>query len=115
MRIRHKIFVGYMALVAVSVVLVVIFLITLSNIDQSYDNLLSRDQKILLQANNLRSSVQQEVIAARAYEELGDASLASEFEGAVMDQQRAIRDLTPLLTEKADIQALHDIQIAISD
>ena len=42
MRIRHKIFVGYMALIAVSVVLVVIFLITLSNINKSYDDLLNQ-------------------------------------------------------------------------
>ena len=53
MRIRHKIFIGYMALIAVSVALVVVFLLSLSAINSSYGDLLGSKEQALLQANFL--------------------------------------------------------------
>jgi signal transduction histidine kinase len=112
MRIRHKIFLGYVALISVSVVLVVFFLITLSDINRRYADLINRDQRILLLANNLRSGVQRQIVAARTYEEIGDLSLLVEYNQAVQDQQDAIKDITPLLTQLADQRAIENIQVA---
>ena len=107
MRIRHKIFIGYMALIAVSVVLVVIFLLTLSNIDKGYNDLLNRDFQVLLKAGDLRTSVQQEVAAMRLYQQMdGDPNQLVEFEVSIQRQDQAVTVIRPLLQEQSDLQAL---------
>ncbi|MBF6611994.1 MAG: HAMP domain-containing protein [Chloroflexi bacterium] len=112
MRIRHKILLGYLALIAASVVLVVFFLITLSEINNRYSDLINRGQQILLQANNLRSGVQRQIVAARTYEQIGDLSLLVEYEAAVNEQEQAIAQITPLLTQKRDLDTINTIKMA---
>src|SRR6478672_1963185 len=113
MRIRHKIFTGYLALVAVSVVLVAVFLLTLANTNGSYGDLINRDQKVLLLANNLCSSAQRQMLAARSsYDQNADPSVLTEFDNALREQQGYIAELNPILTEQDDIQAVKDIQAA---
>src|SRR5687768_13370061 len=112
MRIRHKIFLGYVALLSIAVVLVVFFLFTLSDINRSYVDLISRDQQILLQAENLRSGVQRQIVAARTYEQIGDLSLLVEYQGAVREQQNAFRAMEPLVSNPEDKQALDGIMTA---
>ena len=112
MRIRHKIFTGYMALVAVSVVLVAVFLVTLANLNRSYSTLVEHDEKILLLGNNLCSSAQRQMLAARTFDQLADSNLVTEFDNALREQQRILTQLTPLLTQEADIKAVNDIQAA---
>ena len=55
MHIRHKIFLGYLLIVAVAVVMVAVFLLTLTNINDRYKDLLNREQMVLLQAHALRA------------------------------------------------------------
>src|SRR5687767_14703771 len=93
MRIRHKILLGYVALISVAVLLVVFFLVTLSDINRSYANLIRRDQQILLSAENLRSGIQRQIVAARTYEQIGDISLLVEYNEAVREQQQAAEDI----------------------
>ena len=112
MRIRHKIFLGYMAIVAVSVVLVAAFLFTLFDIQHHYTDLLTRDQQMLLQSNNLRSSIEREIVAARTYEQLGSASLLDEYQAAKRDQESAFTEMTRLVTDADDRLSLTDIQAA---
>ncbi len=107
MRIRHKIFIGYMALIAVSVVLVVIFLITLSNINKSYDDLLNRDLQVFLQAGDLRTSVQKEAATMRMIQQMGDGpDLLVDFEVSLKQQEQVVQSIRPLLHEQSDFQAL---------
>src|SRR5262245_34266412 len=112
MHIRQKIFTGYIALVAVSVVLVAVFLITLANVNGSYSDLVNRDQKVLLLANNLYSNAQRQVLTARSYDQLLESSLLNEFENSLLAQQRIITDIIPLLTQEDDVQAISSIQAA---
>jgi signal transduction histidine kinase len=110
MRIRHKILLGYVAIVAVSVVLAMVFLVNLSNIHARYSDLLNRDQVVLLQANNLRSGVQRQMVAARTYEQLGDPGLLAEYNAAIEAQQKAINEISPLLTQQEDRDHLEAIK-----
>jgi signal transduction histidine kinase len=112
MRIRQKIFTGYLALVAVSVVLVVVFLFTLAHINRSYHDLVNRDQKVLLLANSLCYAVQHQMLAARSYDQFTDPAFLSEFESSVRDQDAAIEQISPLLSQAEDIQSIKDIQAA---
>src|SRR4051812_44891304 len=50
MHIRHKIFFGYLLIVAATVALVAAFFISLADINAHYDDLLNRKQKLLMQA-----------------------------------------------------------------
>ena len=102
MRIRHKILAGYLALIAVAVVLVFLFLVTISDINRRYADLISRDQSILLQANNLRAGVQRQIVAARTYEVNPDLALLVEYNDAIHQQEEAISNITPLLTTEED-------------
>lgn len=110
MRIKHKIFFGYLALIAVAVALVVFFVITLSNFNRRYADLIGRDQQTLLLANNIRSSIQRQIVAARTYEQIGDISLQIEYSDAVHQQQQAIQAITPLLTDEQDRKTLGEIE-----
>ncbi len=112
MRIRHKILAGYLALIAVAVVLVFFFLITISDINSRYADLISRDQSILLQANNLRAAVQRQIVAARTYEVNPDLSLLVEYNGAIHQQEEAVNNITPLLTNEDDRETLENIKNA---
>lgn len=112
MRIRHKILAGYLALIAVAVVLVLFFLFTISDINHRYADLVNRDQNILLQANNLSSGVQRQIVAARTYELNPDISLLSEYNDALRAQQEALSNITPLLTLPEDRRALDNIKAA---
>ncbi|MEO8285826.1 MAG: ATP-binding protein [Chloroflexota bacterium] len=110
MRIRHKILAGYLALIAVAVVLVFFFLITISDINRRYSDLINRDQNVLLQANNLRSGIQRQIVAARTYELNPDLSLLVEYNDALRAQQEAINNITPLLMAEDDRQTLDQIK-----
>ncbi len=112
MRIRHKILGGYLALVAAAVVLVAFFLFTISDINRRYSDLITRDQATLLQANNLRSGVQRQIVAARSYEINPDLSLLIEYNDANKQQKDAIEKMGPLLTSDDDRKTLEDIQNA---
>src|ERR671939_231393 len=112
MRIRHKILLGYLAIVTVTVVLVAVFLFTLSNVSRSYSDLLNRDQKVLLQANNLLAAVQRQMVAARTYELLKDPDLLADYNQAIEAQQQAIAQINPLLTQEEDRRAIQSIQSA---
>jgi signal transduction histidine kinase len=112
MRIRHKILAGYLALIAVAVVLVFFFLVTISDINRRYADLISRDQSTLLQANNLRAGVQRQISAARSYEVNPDLSLLVEYNGAIHQQEEAINNITPLLTTEDDRETLENIKNA---
>src|SRR5438105_800123 len=112
MRIRHKIFIGYMALIAVSVALVVVFLLSLSAINSSYGDLLGSKEQALLQANNLRYSVERETVAARTYEEFGEPGQLAEFEQAIRAQDQAMNLLAPLIAGRQDAQVLQEVQSA---
>jgi signal transduction histidine kinase/CHASE3 domain sensor protein len=109
MQIRHKILLGYLAIVAVSVVLVVGFLVTLWNISQHYSDLLNRDQQALMHANYLRSGVSRQIMAARSFELIGDTTLIVEFDAAFEAQERALTRISPLLSESDDQLALGEI------
>lgn len=112
MRIRHKILAGYLALIAVAVVLVFLFLVTISDINRRYTDLISRDQSILLQANNLRAGVQRQIGAARSYEVSPDLSLLVEYNSALHQQEEAINNITPLLDTEEDRETLENIKNA---
>jgi signal transduction histidine kinase len=114
MRIRHKILAGYLALVAAAVVLVAFFLFTISDINRRYSDLITRDQATLLQANNLRSGMQRQIVAARSYEINPDFSLLLEYNDANLQQQVAIEKIGPLLASEDDRKSLEDIQNASS-
>lgn len=110
MRIRHKILAGYLALIAVAVVVVFFFLVTISDINHRYSELINRDQNILIQANNLRSGVQRQIVAARTYESSPDLSLLVEYNDAIRAQQDAINSITPLLMLDSDRQTIEEIK-----
>ncbi|MGA7730702.1 MAG: ATP-binding protein [Chloroflexia bacterium] len=114
MRIRHKILAGYLALVAAAVVLVAFFLFTISDINRRYSDLITRDQATLLQANNLRSGMQRQIVAARSYEINPDFSLLLEYNDANQQQQVAIEKIGPQLVSEDDRKSLEDIQNASS-
>src|SRR5436309_4138644 len=110
MRIRHNILAGYLALIAVAVVVVFFFLVTISDINHRYSELINRDQNILIQANNLRSGVQRQIVAARTYESSPDLSLLVEYNDAIRAQQDAINNITPLLMLDSDRQTIQEIK-----
>src|SRR5262245_48417356 len=110
MRIRHKILAGYLALIAVAVVVVFFFLVTISDINHRYSELINRDQNILIQANNLRSGVQRQIVAARTYENSPDLSLLVEYNDAIRAQQDAINNITPNLMLDSDRQTIEEIK-----
>jgi signal transduction histidine kinase len=112
MRIRHKILVGYLALIALAVVLVFFFLFTIGDINDRYSQLIKRDQYILIQANNLRSGVQRQIVAARTYENNPDISLLVEYNDAISTTQQAINTIAPQLSLDQDKQTLQDIESA---
>jgi signal transduction histidine kinase len=112
MRIRHKILAGYLALIAVAVVVVFFFLITIGDINDRYSELTKRDQNILIQANNLRSGVQRQIVATRTYENNPDISLLVEYNDALTTTQQAIDNIGPLLMLDADRQTLQEIEAA---
>jgi signal transduction histidine kinase len=112
MRIRHKILAGYLALVVAAVILVAFFLFTIADINSRYSDLITRDQGILLQANNLRSGAQRQIVAARSYELSPDISLLVEYNDAVQQQTDAIKKITPLLMTVDDRNSLEDIKNA---
>src|SRR6185503_15258182 len=111
MQIRHKIFLGYLLIVAVAVVMVTGFLLTLANINARYKDVLNREQ-LVMEANALRASVRRETMAVRAAEQLQDtnADLLDEYKEALQEQQQAIVRMRPLLTGEQDAQALAAIQ-----
>src|SRR5829696_3849781 len=113
MQIRHKIFLGYIAIVSVCVVLAAIFLTTLFDIDRRYRDLLNRDQVVLMQANKLRAAVQRQIVAARSYELLVAADLRTEYSSAVRDQQQAVAAIRPLLTDDEHVRLLADVEAAV--
>ncbi|MEO5952477.1 MAG: ATP-binding protein [Chloroflexia bacterium] len=95
-----------------AVILVAFFLFTISDINRRYQDLISRDQNTLLQANNLRSAVQRQIVAARSYELSPDMSLLQEYNDANKQQQEAIEKIGPALTSDDDRKLLEDIQNA---
>lgn len=109
MRIRHKILLGYVALITVVVALVIYFLITLTGITRRYNDLISRDRNVLLQANSLRVWVQRQIVAARTYEQSGDISLLAEYGDAVQQQQAAIDAIAPFLSGPEDTKTIGEI------
>ena len=112
MRIRHKILAGYLALIAVAVVVVFFFLITIGDINDRYSELIKRDQNVLIQANNLRSGVQRQIVAARTYENSPDISLIVEYNDALSTTQQSINNITPLLVLDQDRQTIKEIESA---
>jgi signal transduction histidine kinase len=112
MRIRHKILAGYLALIAVAVVFVFFFLITIHDVNQRYSDLIKHDQNIVIQANNLRSGVQSQIVAARTYESNPDYSLLVEYNDALHTQEQAILSITPDLVLDSDRQTLQQIENA---
>ncbi len=112
MRIRHKILLGYVALIAVVVVLVIFFLVTLSDINRRYADLINRDQQVLIHANNLLSAVQRQIVAARTYEQIADDSLKLEYNYHARQQQDAIKAIDPWLTDESDRNAMQQIEEA---
>jgi signal transduction histidine kinase len=112
MRIRHKILLGYVALIAVVMVLVVFFLVTLSDVNRRYADMISRDGQILARANDLRSNVLRQIVVARTFEQIRDDSLKIEYFDAVRQQQKALDAINALLTDEADIEAIRSIEEA---
>jgi signal transduction histidine kinase len=112
MHIRYKIFFGYLLIVAVAVVMVAIFLLTLADINARYSDLLNRKQIVLMQANAFRAGVLRQVGAARTYEQLKDPELLMEYKQGMQEQQRAADAMRPLLTDGRDLQSLESIQKA---
>jgi signal transduction histidine kinase len=112
MRIRHKILFAYLALVSVAVALVVYFLLTLADFNSRYRDVITRDLNILEQANNLRSAIQRQIVAARTFEQLLDDSLQLEYREAVREQQAAIASIRPFLTGEDDLRTIADIERA---
>jgi signal transduction histidine kinase len=110
MRIRDKIFLGYLSIMLVSVVLVIGLLVTLSSINNRYRDLLNRDTQVLILANNLRSGVQRQIAAARTYEQLLDPNLMAEYNQSLQVQQESLEKITPLLTEEEDIKLIEGIK-----
>lgn len=110
MRIRYKIILGYVALITTAVVLVASFLTTLSDINHRYAELISRDQQVLLQANDLRAALQRQIAAARIYVQTGDLSYQYEYNEAVRQQGQAVEQIDPLLTQPEERQAIADIE-----
>jgi signal transduction histidine kinase len=115
MRIRHKILLGYVALITVVVALVIYFLITLTGITRRYNDLISGDRNVLLQANNLRVWVQRQIVAARTYEQSGDISLLAEYADAVRQQQIALEAIRPYLSGPEDAKTISEIAEASLD
>lgn len=95
-----------------AVILVAFFLFTIADINSRYSDLITRDQGILLQANNLRSGAQRQIVAARSYELSPDISLLVEYNDAVQQQTDAIKKITPLLMTVDDRNSLEDIKNA---
>ncbi len=112
MRIRHKILLGYVALITVVVALVFYFLITLSGITHRYNDLISHDRNVLLQANNFRVWGQRQIVAARTYEQSHDISLLTEYSQAVRQQQAALDAIGPYLSGTEDAKVISDIEEA---
>jgi signal transduction histidine kinase len=112
MRIRHKILLGYVALISAAVLLVVFFLITLADVNHRYTDLINHDQIVLLQANNLRAAVQRQIIVARTYEQIGDVSLLAEYSDAITQQEEALKAIEQVLVRDEDRLALQDIKTA---
>lgn len=112
MRIRYKILLGYAALITVLITLIAFFLLTLSDVNHRYSNLINRDQRILLQANNFRASAQRQIVAASTYQQIGDDSLLREYNEAVRQQQQSLQEILPLLTNEADLLTISDIREA---
>lgn len=110
MRIRYKILLGYSALITVLVTLIVFFLLTLSDVNQRYGELINRDQRVLLQANNIRASVQRQIAAATTYQQIGDDSLIREYNEAVKQQQQSLEEIVPLLSQETDLKIIEDIK-----
>ena len=115
MRIRHKILLGYVALVSVAVALVIYFLFTLSDINTRYRDVVTRDLNTLEQANNIRAAIQRQIVAARTYEQLGDDSLLLEYWQAVRDQQDALTNIRPYLTGPDDLRTLDEVSQAAAN
>lgn len=114
MRIRHKIFLGYLALIASAVVLVVFFLATLGDISARYTDLIRRDQRILLLVNNLRSGVQREIVTVRTFELRPDVSLQYEYHDMHREQQQALNEIDPMLTQQDDQDSIKTIKASIT-
>ena len=112
MRIRYKILLGYAALITVLVTLIAFFLLTLSDVNHRYSQLINRDQRVLLQANNIRASAQRQIVAASTYQQIGDDSLLREYNEAVRQQQQSLGEIVPLLTNETDLQTIEDIKEA---
>ena len=102
MRIRHKIFIGYLALVAVAVVLVTVYLLALADVNRRYSDLLNHGQKVLLQAHYLGSAIQREVIAVRTLQQVEDPNITGEFEESIEDQRKALDNIEPLFIRDED-------------
>jgi signal transduction histidine kinase len=91
---------------------VLFFLITLVDINRRYTDLITHDQRVLLQANNLRSAVQRQIIVARTYEQIGDLSLLAEYSDALSQQEQALQAIEQVLVHEEDRLALQDIRSA---
>src|SRR5687768_12875853 len=110
MRIRYKILLGYAALITVLITLIAFFLLTLSDVNHRYSNLINRDQRILLQANNFRASAQRQIVAASTYQQIGDDSLLREYNEAVRQQQQSLQEILHLLYNEADLLTISGIR-----
>lgn len=116
MRIPHKIFLGYLIIVGVCVVLVFAFLLTLFDLKHQYSNLVTRDQQVLLHTSKLKSSVEKQIDAMRAYEQLGSTSLLADYNSALQEQQQACDAIMPLVAGRPnDRAAFQAIQTARAD
>ena len=113
MRIRHKILLGYLALIGSAVVLIAFFLSNLGDINGRYADLMKNDQRILILLNNLRSGVQRQIVAVRTFEVIPDLSLQSELIGARRDQEVALKQIAPLLVKPDDIDTMKTLVSAI--
>lgn len=113
MRIRHKILLGYLALIGSAVVLIGFFLSNLGDINGRYADLMKNDQRILLLLNNLRSGVQRQIVAVRTFEVIPDLSLQSELIGARREQSHTLELIQPLLIKPDDIETMKNLVSAI--
>ena len=107
MRIRQKIFIGYLALVAVAVVLVTVYLLALADVNHRYSDLLNRGQKVLLQTHYLSSAIQREVIAVRTLQQVEDPNITTEFEASLEDQRKALDSLELLFSRETNERHRH--------
>lgn len=113
MRIRHKILLGYLAFIGSAVVLIGFFLSNLGDINSRYADLMKNDQSILLLLNNLRSSVQRQMVAVRTFQFAPDSSLQVEFIGARNDQLETLEQIEPLLLAPEDQERMNKLKAAI--